>query len=77
MREERRLREEQERAEELKNAPTQTGILDLLPDGYGFLRTSGYAPGSEDIYVSVSQVRKASLRKGDVVAGKVRRPKED
>ncbi|HET6715424.1 MAG TPA: transcription termination factor Rho [Actinomycetota bacterium] len=77
MREERRLREEQERAEEMKNAPTQTGILDLLPDGYGFLRTSGYAPGSEDIYVSVSQVRKASLRKGDVVAGKVRRPRDN
>jgi transcription termination factor Rho len=77
MREERRLREEQERAEELKNAPTQSGILDLLPDGYGFLRTSGYAPGSEDIYVSVSQVRKASLRKGDVVAGKVRRPRDN
>jgi transcription termination factor Rho len=77
MREERRLREEQERAEELKNAPTQSGILDLLPDGYGFLRTSGYAPGPEDIYVSVSQVRKASLRKGDVVAGKVRRPRDN
>jgi transcription termination factor Rho len=77
MREERRLREEQERAEELKSAPTLSGILDLLPDGYGFLRTSGYAPGSEDIYVSVSQVRKASLRKGDVVAGKVRRPRDN
>ncbi len=76
MREERRLREEQERAEELKNAPTQSGILDLLPDGYGFLRTSGYAPGPEDIYVSVSQVRKASLRKGDVVTGTVRRPRD-
>ena len=76
-REERRLREEEERAEEMKSAPTQTGILDLLPDGYGFLRTSGYAPGSEDIYVSVSQVRKASLRKGDVVAGKVRRPRDN
>jgi transcription termination factor Rho len=77
MREERRQREEQERAEEVKNAPSQTGILDLLPDGYGFLRTSGYAPGSEDIYVSVSQVRKASLRKGDVVTGKVRRPRDN
>jgi len=76
-REERRLREEEERAEEMKSAPSQTGILDLLPDGYGFLRTSGYAPGSEDIYVSVSQVRKASLRKGDVVAGKVRRPRDN
>ncbi len=77
MREERRLREEQERAEEMANAPTHTGILDLLPDGYGFLRTSGYAPGSDDIYVSVSQVRKASLRKGDVVSGKARRPRDN
>ena len=76
-REERRLREEQERAEEAANAPSQTGILDLLPDGYGFLRTSGYAPGSDDIYVSVAQVRKASLRKGDVVQGKVRRPRDN
>jgi transcription termination factor Rho len=76
-REERRLREEAERAEEIANAPTQSGILDLLPDGYGFMRTSGYAPGSEDVYVSVSQVRKASLRKGDVIGGKVRRPRDN
>jgi len=76
-REERRLREESERAEEIANAPTQSGILDLLPDGYGFMRTSGYAPGSEDVYVSVSQVRKASLRKGDVIGGKVRRPRDN
>jgi transcription termination factor Rho len=76
-REERRLREEADRAEEVANAPTQSGILDLLPDGYGFLRTSGYMPGSEDVYVSVSQVRKASLRKGDVIGGKVRRPRDN
>jgi transcription termination factor Rho len=76
MREERRVREEQERAEEILNAPTATGILDLLPDGYGFLRTSGYTPGPEDIYVSLSQVRRMSLRKGDVITGKARRPKE-
>ena len=76
MREERRVREEQEREQELQNAPAKTGILDLLPDGYGFLRTSGYLPGPEDIYVSLSQVRRFSLRKGDVVEGKVRRPKE-
>jgi transcription termination factor Rho len=77
MREERRVREEQERAEEIKSAPVMTGILDLLPDGYGFMRTSGYTPGPEDIYVSLSQVRKMSLRKGDVVAGKVRRPRDN
>jgi transcription termination factor Rho len=76
MREERRVREEQEREQELQNAPVATGILDLLPDGYGFLRTSGYLPGPEDIYVSLSQVRRFALRKGDTVDGKVRRPKE-
>ncbi|HEY7668588.1 MAG TPA: transcription termination factor Rho [Actinomycetota bacterium] len=77
MREERRVREEQERAEELANAPTVTGLLDILPDGYGFLRTSGYLPGPEDVYVSLSQVRRFALRKGDTVAGKVRRPKDN
>jgi transcription termination factor Rho len=77
MREERRIREEQERAEELANAPLATGILDVLPEGYGFLRTSGYLPGPEDIYVSLSQVRRFSLRKGDLVTGKVRRPKDN
>ena len=75
-REDRREREEQERVEALKTAPSASGILDLLPDGYGFLRTSGYLPGPDDIYVSMSQVRKHQLRKGDVVTGKVRQPKD-
>ena len=56
-REERRQREVEEREEELATAPTATGLLDVLPEGYGFLRTSGYLPGSEDIYVSLSQIR--------------------
>jgi transcription termination factor Rho len=77
MREERREREEQERIEALKTAPSASGILDLLPDGYGFLRTSGYLPGPDDIYVSMSQVRKHQLRKGDVVTGKVRQPRDN
>jgi transcription termination factor Rho len=76
-REERREREEQERLEALKTAPSASGILDLLPDGYGFMRTSGYLPGPDDIYVSMSQVRKHQLRKGDVVTGKVRQPKDN
>jgi transcription termination factor Rho len=75
-REDRREREEQERIEALKTAPSAAGILDLLPDGYGFMRTSGYLPGPDDIYVSMSQVRKHQLRKGDVVTGKVRQPKD-
>ncbi|MEA2499096.1 MAG: transcription termination factor Rho, partial [Actinomycetota bacterium] len=50
--------------------------LDLLPEGYGFLRTSGYLPGDKDVYVSVSQTRRFHLRKGDEITGSVRSPKE-
>ncbi|MGI8427026.1 MAG: transcription termination factor Rho, partial [Actinomycetota bacterium] len=53
-----------------------TGILDVLPEGYGFLRTSGYLPTQEDVYVSLSQVRRYHLRRGDEVMGMARRPKE-
>ncbi|MGH2755539.1 MAG: transcription termination factor Rho [Actinomycetota bacterium] len=63
-------------AEDDPNAEVRTGILDLLPEGYGFLRTSGYLPGDKDVYVSVSQVRRFHLRKGDEVSGSVRAPKE-
>jgi transcription termination factor Rho len=76
-REERRVRDEQDRVEELKTAPTRTGILDVLPEGYGFLRCSGYLPGSDDVYVSLSYVRRHQLRKGDTVMGKIREPKNN
>jgi transcription termination factor Rho len=52
-------------------------LLDILPEGYGFLRTSGFLPGQQDIYVSLSQVRRFMLRKGDTVTGKVRHPKDN
>ena len=48
------------------------GVLDILPEGYGFLRTAGYLPGDKDCYVSQSMIRKAGLRRGDVVAGPIR-----
>jgi transcription termination factor Rho len=51
------------------------GILDVL-DNYAFIRTTGYLPGSNDVYVSLSQVRKHGLRKGDVIEGAVRQPRE-
>ncbi|MBA2725698.1 MAG: transcription termination factor Rho, partial [Actinobacteria bacterium] len=63
-------------AEDDPNAEIREGVLDLLPEGYGFLRTSGYFPGDRDVYVSVSQVRRFHLRKGDEVKGSVRSPKE-
>lgn len=48
------------------------GVLDILSDGYGFLRTSGYLPGENDVYVSLSMIRRNGLRKGDYVTGHVR-----
>jgi transcription termination factor Rho len=53
-----------------------SGILDILPEGYGFLRRGGYVIGNDDIYVSQSQIRRFELRRGDMVEGQVRRPKE-
>ena len=52
------------------------GVLELLPDGYGFLRTQNYLPSSEDIYVSQTQIRRFGLMTGDTVSGQVRPPKE-
>lgn len=51
------------------------GILDIL-DNYAFVRTSGYLPGQNDVYVSLAQVRKNGLRKGDAITGAVRQPRE-
>ncbi len=51
------------------------GILDVL-ESYAFVRTSGYLPGSNDVYVSLSMVRKHGLRKGDAVTGAIRQPKD-
>lgn len=54
----------------------RTGILDILPEGYGFLRTRGYLPSEEDIYVSLSQIRRFRLKRGDEISGQVRPPKD-
>ncbi len=51
------------------------GILDIL-DNYAFVRTSGYLPGNSDVYVSLGQVKKYNLRKGDAVVGSIRQPRE-
>ncbi len=54
------------------------GVLEILPDGFGFLRSPdyNYLPGPDDIYVSPSQIRRFSLRTGDTVSGQIRPPKE-
>jgi transcription termination factor Rho len=76
-REERRVREMEAREEEIANAPTRVGILDTLPEGYGFLRTNGYLPGPDDVYVSMSQIRRFALRRGDQVEGPIRQPRDN
>ena len=52
------------------------GILEIMSEGFGFLRTSGYLPGGNDIYISPSQIRRFNLSIGDLVSGQVRPPKE-
>src|SRR5512140_3641106 len=55
------------------------GVLEILPDGFGFLRSQdfSYLPGPDDIYVSPSQIRRFNLRTGDLVSGQIRPPKEN
>ena len=55
---------------------TTSGMLSILNDGYGFMRTNGMSPSSTDVYVSQSQIRKFNLRTGDYVSGKTRPPKD-
>ena len=76
-RDRRREREREEREEELQNAPVRSGVLDVLPEGYGFLRASGYLPGTGDVYVSLSQIRRFGLRRGDEITGAVRNPRDN
>jgi transcription termination factor Rho len=54
------------------------GVLEILPDGFGFLRapSSNYLPGPDDIYVSPSQIRRFDMRTGDTISGQIRPPKE-
>ncbi len=56
---------------------TAQGVLDIMQDGYGFLRPFAYVPSMDDIYVSPSQIRKFELRTGDLIRGQVRSPKDN
>ncbi|NTU89610.1 MAG: transcription termination factor Rho [Actinobacteria bacterium] len=53
------------------------GILDIMPEGYGFLRTSGYLPGENDVYVGQNAIRRNNLRCGDMVIGQSRSPRDN
>ncbi len=69
-------REPRERRPEAPPVDKQ-GILDVLPDGFGFLRTQGFVQSDDDVYVSLSQIRRFGLRRGDEIAGQVREPKDN
>ena len=55
---------------------TQLGVLEIHPEGWGFLRGAGNRPGRRDVYVSQSQIRSFALKTGDAIVGLVRPPKE-
>jgi transcription termination factor Rho len=63
--------------ENLDEAEVREGVLDLLPEGYGFLRCTGYLSGSKDVYVSQAFVRRFGLRRGDLISGPIRRNKNN
>ncbi len=57
---------------QLDSGETANGILEVLPDGYGFIRCANYLPGENDIYVSPSQIRRFNLKTGDIRKGSIR-----
>ncbi len=58
--------------EQLDSGETKVGILEVLPDGYGFIRCDNYLPGENDVYVSPAQIRRFNLKTGDIVSGNTR-----
>ncbi len=59
----------QSEVDQLDSGETKVGILEVLPDGYGFIRCDNYLPGENDVYVSPAQIRRFNLKTGDIVAG--------
>ena len=58
--------------EQLDSGIVANGILEVLPDGYGFIRCANYLPGENDVYVTPSQIRRFNLKTGDIVEGNTR-----
>ncbi|MCI5493277.1 MAG: transcription termination factor Rho [Lachnospiraceae bacterium] len=65
-------KEKYEDRKELDSGQTANGILEVMPDGYGFIRSENYLPGENDVYVSPSQIRKFNLKTGDIISGNTR-----
>ena len=60
----------------IKKGEEREGILDTLPEGYGFLRCNGYKPSEDDVYVAAGIIKKFRMRKGDLVSGPIRAPRQ-
>ena len=69
---EHRQKKTQADMEQLDSGVTKEGILEVLPDGYGFIRCDNYLPGENDVYVSPAQIRRFNLKTGDIVQGNIR-----
>ncbi len=61
-----------EASNDLDSGYTANGILEVMPDGFGFIRSANYLPGDEDVYVSPSQIRRFNLKTGDIICGNTR-----
>ena len=70
--EEKGLAQETAGRDDLDSGIAANGILEVMPDGYGFIRCENYLPGEKDVYVSPSQIRKFNLKTGDIVSGNTR-----
>src|SRR5918994_594780 len=69
-------RRQEQRGDRDGEENVQSGILDVLPDGFGFLRTGGYSQSKGDVYVSTSQIKRFNLRRGDYIVGQIRPARE-
>jgi transcription termination factor Rho len=75
-RQDRRQEQRGDRDGKASEENVQSGILDVLPDGFGFLRTGGYSQSKGDVYVSTSQIKRFNLRRGDYIVGQIRPARE-
>ena len=67
----------QQGIEQLDSGIEEEGVLEVMPDGFGFLRMDNFLPGPKDIYISPSQIRRFNLKTGDLIKGNIRIPKEN
>ncbi|MCR5799457.1 MAG: transcription termination factor Rho [Lachnospiraceae bacterium] len=72
LRQEARDKEKEAVINELDSGETASGILEIMPDGFGFIRSENYLPGENDVYVAPSQIRRFSMKTGDIVTGNTR-----